>query len=245
MQEAWAGYGDNARLVMLPAKHVEVIPGVPWGSPEFFNTPAYWAVRCLWETESPNYVTGSELLREVTFCLLGGFGIKYEVNLAAFERLDERGFFEPSGCSDEATIRSWLLEPLIVDGRKIRYRFPNQRASRLARMCKFFADHDLSGLGATDLREALLEIDGIGPKTASWIVRNCLGSDDVAIIDVHLIRACQQMQVFPEHFTLPKDYAALEERFLSFSRAISVKASVLDAVIWTEARKSRSLVTAR
>ncbi len=241
-QEAWAGHGASARLVRLPARDVEVMPGVAWGSPDYFNTPAYWAVRCQWEEESPDYVAGNDdLIREVAFCLLGGFGIRYEVNQAAFARLEACGFFDlRSAGIDEATVRGWLSEPLLVNGRRVRYRFPNQRAQRLARMLAFFERNDLSGLNAGALRAALMTIEGVGPKTASWIVRNCLGSDEVAIIDVHLIRACTTMRVFPEEFSLPRDYEALEARFLSFSKALNVRPSVLDAVIWSEIRKTRS-----
>jgi len=241
-QEVWAGHGASARLVRLPARDAEVMPGVTWGSPEYFNTPAYWAVRCQWEDENPNYVAGNDdLIREVAFCLLGGFGIRYEVNQAAFARLESRGFFQLQTANiDEAIIGSWLSEPLLINGKRQRYRFPNQRAQRLARMLTFFELNDLSGLSAGSLRSALLRIEGVGPKTASWIVRNCLGSDEVAIIDVHLIRACTTMRVFPEEFSLPRDYEALEARFLSFSKALNVRPSVLDAVIWSEIRKTQS-----
>lgn len=241
-QVAWVGYGVDARLVRLPARNMEVMPGVAWGSPEYFNTPAYWAVRCQWEDDNPDYVDGNDdLLREVVFCLLGGFGIKYEVNVAAFRRLDERGFFRsPVPNATEEVIRDWLLEPLSVAGRRVRYRFPNQRARRLARMQDYFSANDLANLGPADLRSALMAIEGVGPKTASWIVRNCLGSDEVAIIDVHLVRACRHMKVFPQDVTLPRDYEALEARFLEFSEAINVRPSVLDAVIWSEFRKTRA-----
>ena len=241
-QEAWAGHGASARLVRLPPHDAEVMPGVLWGSPEYFNTPAYWAIRCQWEEQNPDFVTGHRnILREVTFCLLGGFGIKYEINAAAFRRLDQNGFFlaDPTRHSED-TVRNWLLEPLNVQGRRIRYRFPNQRARRLARMRKQLNDDRLTGLSAPALRMSLMEVEGIGPKTASWIVRNCLGSDEVAIIDVHLVRACQQMQSFPKELSLPRDYRALEQKFLCFSEALRVRPSVLDAVIWSEVRKARN-----
>lgn len=241
-QEAWVGVGANARLVRLPASDAEVVPGVAWGSPDYFNTPAYWAVRCQWEGDNPDYVAGNDdLVREVAFCLLGGYGIRYEVNQAAFLRMEANGLFEPRApLIDEACIRRWLTEPLLVDGRPTRYRFPNQRARRLAGMLAFFALNDLSGLSAGALRTALMTIEGVGPKIASWIVRNCLGSDEVAIIDVHLIRACTNMRVFPEEISLPRDYQALEARFLCFSKALDIKPSVLDAVIWSEIRKTPS-----
>ncbi|MBL4767788.1 MAG: hypothetical protein JKY94_08755 [Rhodobacteraceae bacterium] len=243
MQVTWAGHGETAQRIELPASDAEVVPGVLWGAPEHFNTPAYWAVRCLWEKDNPDYVTGNEdIFRETTFCLLGGFGIKYEVNTAAFDRLDQRGFFDAQrGSVAEEVIRTWLLEPLNVSGREIRYRFPNQRARRLARMHGQFQEDEFEGLDVAALRSSLMSVEGIGPKTASWIVRNCLGSDEVAIIDVHVVRACQKMKIFPNNFKLPRDYEALEQMFLLFSEAINVRPSVLDAVIWSEIRKARTI----
>ena len=82
----------------------------------------------------------------------------------------------------------------------------------------------------------MLSFEGIGPKTALWIVRNYLDSDDVAIIDVHVLRACRRMKLFPDEISLPRDYGALEEKFLNFANAIKVRASLLDAVMWVETR---------
>jgi thermostable 8-oxoguanine DNA glycosylase len=82
-----------------------------------------------------------------------------------------------------------------------------------------------------------MEIEGIGPKTASWIVRNWLGSDDVAILDIHVIRACQAIGVFPSEVALSSEYAKLEQRFLDFSKGLGVRASILDAVIWHHMRE--------
>jgi thermostable 8-oxoguanine DNA glycosylase len=81
-----------------------------------------------------------------------------------------------------------------------------------------------------------MAIPGIGPKTASWIVRNWTGTDEVAILDVHVIRAGQLIGLFPKHIRLPRDYSALEARFLEFSHALKVRASLLDAIIWREMR---------
>jgi N-glycosylase/DNA lyase len=63
------------------------------------------------------------------------------------------------------------------------------------------------------LRDRLLDLPGIGPKTASWIVRNHLDSDDVAIIDVHLHRACVMMNVFEAKSDPAKEYFSLEALF--------------------------------
>ncbi len=240
MQQAWAGTGAEARLITVPGPSEEVVPGVPWGSIYGTNTPAYWAVRCGWAGHLPSFsANGSTLAEEVGFCLLGGFGIRYEVAAAAFDRLRRHGVFAPGSNLGEADIRELLLSPLEVDGRHQRYRFPNQRASRLAAAQRRLTSANFSTSSPLDLREALMALDGIGPKTASWIVRNHLDSDDVAIIDVHVIRACRGMGLFVGAPTLPRDYHQLEARFLSLARGIDVRASVLDAVMWTEARSWR------
>ena len=218
---------------------------VAWGRPEEPMTPAYWAVRCGWEdADRPAFVTeGGSLAEEAAFCLLGGFGITYEVNAAAFERLKADGAFGAQA-PEEAWILERLLEPLNVAGRQIRYRFPRQRARRLSTMLASLEGVSVESLPALELRDFLQTLEGVGPKTASWIVRNMLGSDDVAILDVHVIRACTEMHVFPERASLPKDYGALEQLFLEFASAIRVRASVLDAVMWTEMRAGRSALAA-
>lgn len=238
MQSAWVGSGDEAFRVDVPAAGEHVLPGIAWGRGDVMNTPAYWAIRCRWPGEStPDFVssTGS-LIDETAFCILGGFGIRYEANAAAFSRLKEMGAFDPDIDFREEQFREALTEPLNVEGRPQRYRFPNQRARRLASMKERLRGFNFDPCDPTRARSLLMTLDGVGPKTASWIVRNLTGSDEVAIIDVHVVRACSRMGVFPDRISLPRDYDAMERRFLAFADAISIRASVLDAVMWTEMR---------
>lgn len=241
MQEVWAGSGATATRVVLPDADAECIEGVRWGSPDYLNTPAYWAVRCRWGDEVvPDFVSKTaSLAEEIGFCVLGGYGVTYEVNAAAFEHLKSHGVFDLAAEISEDEIRELLGVPLDVDGRSRRYRFPNQRAKRLSSMRRRLSSAGSVVTDARGLRDHLMGFDGIGPKTASWIVRNHLGSDEVAIIDVHVIRACRGMSVFPQGISLPRDYGVLEDRFLDFARAIDIRPSVLDAVIWTEMRQGR------
>ena len=235
VQELWAGEGTG--IVRIPDPDVEVLPGVAWGMAEVPNTPAYWAIRCRWDDANPDYVSKKATLTEETgFCLLGGYGIKYEVNMAAFERLQGAGVFDLDQEIAGTDILDLLLSPLIVNGKAVRYRFPNQRARRLALMRDRLRTFALIDQDPHKMREALLSIEGIGPKTASWIVRNILGSDEVAIIDIHILRACTIMNVFPSDIRLPRDYERLERQFIAFSNAIEVRPSVLDAVMWSEMR---------
>ena len=248
MQLVWAGVGDKVARIEIPDPDETVMAGVTWGRPENPMTPAYWSIRCRWSDDVAAAVdfttrTGS-LVEETAFCLLGGFGIAYEINAAAFDRLKGEGAFEPGAVPTEPWLLAQLMEPLNIGSRRVRYRFPRQRARRLAAMRASLQGIELCNLSALGLRERLLAIDGVGPKTASWIVRNLLGSDDVAILDIHVLRACSAMKVFPERVNLPKDYQVLEKRFLDFATAIQVRASVLDAVMWTEMRAGRSPLAA-
>ena len=83
----------------------------------------------------------------------------------------------------------------------------------------------------------MIKIPSIGPKTASWITRNWLGSDDVAILDIHIIRAGVLIGLFDRRQKVPKDYDAMEARFLEFAAALQVRPSLLDAVMWREMRQ--------
>src|SRR5882724_5693812 len=75
----------------------EVVPGVLFGSPEWVPTPAFWAAiadRC--DEDVDDYVSpaGTPLAEDLAFCLLGGYGIKMELNRAAWERLNDAGVFQ-------------------------------------------------------------------------------------------------------------------------------------------------------
>jgi hypothetical protein len=79
-----------------------------------------------------------------------------------------------------------------------------------------------------------MSLPGIGPKTASWIARNWLDADDVAILDIHIMRVGQVIGLFPLEQTVERHYMALEERFLRFAELLDVRASELDAIIWRD-----------
>ena len=238
MQQVWVGCGPDARQLSLPGPEQELFPGVVWGCASSPYSPAYWIARCSWPLEvATDFVTkDGSLAEELGFCLLGGFGIRYEVNAAAFERLRADGVFCLVKHYNLAEIESLLREPLTVGPRKVRYRFPNQRARRVWKMREVLASSAISMDDPLALREELMGIEGVGPKTASWVVRNLLGSDEVAILDVHIVRVCQKLGLFPREVSLPRDYRKLEAIFLGFANSGGVSSAALDATICAEAR---------
>jgi N-glycosylase/DNA lyase len=231
------------RAVAPPTE--QVLPGVCWGSPETLFTPAYWLVQC-WMREGSlsqrAHSLGQTLQEEVVACLLGGHGIPAEVALAAFDRLRSRGLISQEHAQNQV-ISETLREPLTVSGRQVVYRFWSQKARYVAGAIRTLGEKPAPQDSALDLRDYLLTIPGIGFKIASWIVRNWLTSDEVAILDIHIIRAGQLMNLYSEEDDVSRHYLNMERRFLTLARAMNVRASNLDALIWFEMRRTPKLVT--
>lgn len=223
------------RTMRLPRPEAEVLPGVAWGAPYEAPSPAYWAMEAALAVERHDaepVAVGASLLEQYVYCLLCGYGTPSEFGVAIFHRLRERGVLEYRGDVEALTLA--LEEPIpIRNGRVGRYRFARQRARYLA---AGLANFPATLSHALPMRAALLALPGVGLKTASWIVRDWYGSDDVAVLDVHIIGTCRLMDVFPCEWEPSRNYPEMEQQFLRFARAIGVRPSVLDNVMWREVR---------
>ena len=216
----------------------EVLPGVRFGREDELLSPAYWAMRCV--TVDPadiDFVNHHGTLEEeVGFCLLGGFGVTLEVATAFFERLRINGVFEPGVIVSETDLFAMLDDPAAVRGRPHRYRFPMQRARRVHRAMASLATMEFDEADPIRFRDQIQGLEGIGPKTASWIARNWLDTDSIAILDIHVLRAGWLLNLFDRDCRLPRDYFDLEKQFLNFAKNLRVRASVLDSVMWYDMR---------
>ena len=203
-----------------------------WGRHDAFGSPAYWvgqAARGAYDASVGQFASGT-LESEAAFCLLGGYGVSAESAAVAHRAvmpLVERGSV------DAAEYEAVLAAPSAETGR--RYRFPRQRAQRIAEAVQLFST-EVPPADPLALRAWLLRIPGIGPKTAAWIVRNRTGSDEVAIIDIWLIRSMTACGVFPGGWDVRRHYERFEAAFLQYARQGQVPASTLDLCIWTQAR---------
>ena len=236
MQKAYAqiNSGTNFAEITCPEADIEVMPGVPWGLFEATYTPANWLylVEARKHAGKPiNNKIGSTLLEEVCACLLGGYGIPAYVGLAAFKALNDRDAFNGTHWP-EKTISEWLMEPLVIDGKPVRYRFANQKAKYIAGAIEYLTTHQMPMETGISLRNSLLNVRGAGYKTCSWIARNILNADDIAILDIHILRAGKIAGFLDPTLTVQKDYLKLEEQFIAFSKALGTRASELDAEIW-------------
>lgn len=237
MQRVAALAKERVVYLDLPDPDEEVMPAVRWGHFEHTLTPAFWAAQAWMDPSfgASNFALGRSLAEELVACLLGGHGAPAEVGLAAFRRvidyLDNDGPDLPAERALEL-----LSRPLLVGGRQVRYRFAGQRSRYLAGSLRELAEIDETALTDVQLRDRLCLLPGVGPKTASWIVRNHRGSDEVAILDVHIIRACTIMGVFEQGASPARGYRDLENRFLGFCKSIGVRAALMDGVMWRTMR---------
>jgi hypothetical protein len=211
---------------------------IRWGTAEVPLTPAYWAAQSwMWGLEEPEHFRlGRTLAEEMLACILGGYGIPAEVGLAAYERLRLVLRDDPRALDDADRVRSLLTQPLRVAGRSVRYRFANQKAGYISEAFRRLPDIDET-LPDRRLRDRLTELRGFGPKTASWIVRNWRASDEVAILDIHILRAGMQLGIFPTNRSVERHYSELEDAYLDFAADLGVRASILDSVMWMTIRQ--------
>jgi thermostable 8-oxoguanine DNA glycosylase len=232
--------GELVDLMLPAAKRCVFGHDLLWGCVEEIGTPAYWTAQAwMWELEEPeHYRLGRSLREEVLACILGGHGIPAEVGLAAYARLREA---PAADLHDEHIVRALLTEPLLVRGRSVRYRFFQQKARHVA-SCMDGLDQIDPEAPDRDLRDALIHLRGIGPKTASWIVRNWRGSDHVSILDVHIVRACRALGIFEPSWRVERHYALMEQAYLAFATAVGARASILDSVIWMTMRRLPSSI---
>jgi thermostable 8-oxoguanine DNA glycosylase len=228
---------EGVRSLTLPPATSEVMPGVAWRAFDELYTPAFWAGRA-WQLGSDkaleHYRLGPSLAHEMVACVLGGYGIPAEVGLAAYERL--RAANIPERVTTESELAMLLAEPLLIQGRQVRYRFALKKAHQLAAALEGLAQSEVELLDDRALRALLITLPGIGPKTASWITRNWRGSDAVAILDIHICRACVLAKIFTPSADPARQYFDLENRFLAFAAAIDVRPSILDNLMWQTMR---------
>jgi N-glycosylase/DNA lyase len=219
----------------LPDPETPLMPGIAWGRHDEYFTPAYWAAQARLNPIS-NHRLGRTLAEEAAACVLGGYGIPAEVGIAAFLQLREGGFLARS--VSETDLATALRAPLALGGRKVRYRFVQQKASYLAPLLFALSRREPDTGNHHQFRQWFLKFRGIGLKTASWITRNWLDSQEVAILDIHIYRAGLICGLFSPTNSIQRDYVSMEKQFLSFADRLGVAPGRLDAVIWSQMKEA-------
>lgn len=238
-----------------PTTRCECCEVTAWGEEWQLGTAAFWVQQAHeFPSGTGRHRLGANLREEVAVCMLGGYGISGPVGNAAFFAIRDAGLLASHLREKDAAdaMAEVLAVPLNMGGgRRMRYRFHQQRPRRLAAALATLSqwEADADELNDLQLRDHLMALPGVGPKTASWVVRNHRDSDAVAIIDIHIQRAGIKAGVFCAAWTLPRHYERFESAFLGWAAAGAVSAADLDAAIWrllsTLSRQRQPLVPAR
>jgi N-glycosylase/DNA lyase len=223
----------------LPDPEETLMSGVTWGHHWAVFTPAYWLsqmwMAALHKGSRAPYAARGSLDEELVFCMLGGFGITAELATSAFQACAGANLISERAVA-AASWEETLSRPMNVNGKFIRYRYPRAKAKYLASAMTYLREKSIDVSSGRAMRDSLLPIPGVGPKTAGWVARNYLDADDVAILDIHLIRAGLLCDLFNPNQRIERDYFAMEARFIEFCGRLGARPAVLDCLIWEQMR---------
>ena len=195
-------------------------------------------------------VTPSKVVRhediedELLFCLLGGYGIAEEHGRSAWLTVRQLEPFSEFWRDDDlcekiiTTLELPQFEPRRADGSLRRYRFPKRKAAIIVEARRWVRSHKpleeclLYWDDPKDRRRILLGCPGLGLKTASWLLRNLGMGDELAVLDVHLVRALQDAKRIDNEIRLPRDYYAVEKAFLDWCHELNAPSAAFDLFIW-------------
>jgi N-glycosylase/DNA lyase len=225
--------------------------GTPDGSPP--GHPDWWP---FWKISEDLFVaavapkqpaTERALRDELLFCLLGGWGITYELASAAFAAVASiaplRSALDPTSLErllySELDKRQLVLSP---GGSPRKYRFPARKAKLIVAAREWLVSQTpvvgrLACISDERERRVLLcGCPGIGPKTASWILRNLGLGSRLAILDTHVRRALHEAGV--ADVGNRSSYEQVELRFLEWCDSIDAEPAALDLFLWEWQRGS-------
>jgi len=211
--------------------------GINWQEAGKRFTKSYWEVQYhLVDSSFSSFQIGVNLKEEVVACLLGGYGLKAELGLLAFHRIKNLRLISSKATLSE--IENAISTPFMLDGNEVHYRFPHQKSKYIFNFLHRDDIEELEHLCGSELRNRLLSVKGIGPKTASWIARNYGNCEDVAIVDIHIYRAGRLAGFVNPLWNMQKDYYKIEKSFLDFCHSINALPSKMDSIMWNQMKES-------
>lgn len=203
----------------------------------------------IWREFGDSYVRrirsqgSTNIERELLFCLLGGYGVSFELAHSATHVLEPLQVFSPSWDLEilESTVRATLdqpqFEPRRRDGSMRRYRFPTRKARLIAQAASWLRPNPPLHESLAALRDEhqrrhyLCGCPGVGLKTASWLLRNVGLAERLAVIDIHVLRALADAGLVDD-VRLPRDYLAVEARFLDWCAELDAQPAAFDLLLW-------------
>jgi thermostable 8-oxoguanine DNA glycosylase len=214
-----------------------ILSDIDWEKAGRRFTRSYWKVQYyLDDSTYSDYKLGSNLMEEVVACLLGGHGFRAEIGLLAFHRMKNLRLIRTGVSLEE--IEEAISAPFRWNGKDVHYRFSHQKSKYIYSFLQRSDINEFDTLCGSSLRNKLMTIKGIGPKTASWIARNYDNCEDVAIVDIHIYRAGRLAGFVNPKWDMQKDYYKIEKSFLEFCHSINALPSKMDSIMWNQMKES-------
>lgn len=169
----------------------------------------------------------NEIFLELSYCLLTPGSVARRADIA-IKNLKEKGFpneFDIQRCRN-------ILEESGV-------RFHKKKSDYLSKARqRFLRDNFKLPIGAPiELREWLVKnVEGLGYKEASHFLRNIGKSEDLAILDRHILKNLQDLKVIndiPKSLTTKK-YLEIEKRMREFALENRLSLAELDLFLWSK-----------
>ncbi|MEF8831962.1 MAG: N-glycosylase/DNA lyase [Candidatus Thermoplasmatota archaeon] len=171
-----------------------------------------------------------DIFDELTFCLFTPQS-KAKVCWNTVEKLREKGMIEEGEKSE-------IAEEI----KKVRFR--HNKSSYLIEARKDFLENDFSLKeklkefeDAKKAREWIVDnIKGLGQKESSHFLRNIGYTQDLAILDRHILKNLEELGVIDEvpKTLTKKKYLEIEKKMKSFSEEVDIPLGHLDLVLWHE-----------
>ena len=144
----------------------------------------------------PKIINETFLWKRLVECILSS-QVSYASAQAATQRITSILFSSIGKCEEiliDALINC-LLEPMVVCGKTVHYRFPRLKSKQVALTWSYFETNNKplssivsSGLSENELRDELIVlVSGLGLKQASMFLRDVGVAKNLAIIDRHVI----------------------------------------------------------
>jgi N-glycosylase/DNA lyase len=124
-------------------------------------------------------------------------------------------------------------------------RFPNNKSKYILEAREMFSDRGKikvkEKINIRDIKGTrnwfVKNVKGLGYKEASHFLRNIGFGQELAILDVHILRKMTQLKLIkePPKTITPKKYLELETKLHNFAKKINIPMDELDLLFWSSA----------
>lgn len=181
---------------------------------------------------------------ELSSCVLSS-QVPYSLAAAAADALDQSGLLSEhtENARLEHHLYRTLTQPIVVNGRARKYRFPSSKAVQLANTYQQ-VHNEASSLAcllegfesASEARQWLVDFaPGLGPKQASMFLRNVGYSYELAVLDRHVLRYMELVGLrdsFGDSVHSMSEYLDTETSLQAHAEYAKCPVGILDWAIW-------------